>query len=113
MKLRAAVLAGVLAATTLLSAASTPKLVVLLVVDQMRADYVDRFKDEWTAGLKRLVTDGAWYSRAAYPYLTTVTCAGHATIGSGAFPHSHGVFQNVWFDRGKKGIVTCTEDANV
>ena len=113
MKLRAMVPAAMLAATTLLSAATVPKLIVLVVVDQMRADYVDRFKDEWTAGLKRLVTEGAWYSQAAYPYLTTVTCAGHATIGSGAFPHVHGVFQNVWYDRGRKALVTCTQDANV
>ena len=54
-------------------------LVVILVVDQMRADYVGRFQGNWTGGLKRMVTDGAWFSEAAYPYLTTVTCAGHAT----------------------------------
>ncbi len=68
------------------AAADPPKLAVLIVVDQMRADYVDRFQGDWTAGLKRLVTKGAWFSRAAYPYLDTVTCAGHATIGTGAFP---------------------------
>ena len=76
-----------------------PKLAVLIVVDQMRADYVDRFKGDWTGGLKRLVTQGAWFQRAAYPYLTTVTCAGHASVGTGAFPHTHGIFQNAWWDR--------------
>ena len=79
--------------------ATPPKLAVILVVDQMRADYVDRFQGEWTGGLKRMVTQGAWFQQAAYPYLTTVTCAGHATIATGSFPHRHGIFQNAWWDR--------------
>jgi predicted AlkP superfamily pyrophosphatase or phosphodiesterase len=90
-----------------------PKLAVLLVVDQMRGDYVERFGPEWTGGLHRMVSQGAWFTRAAYPYLTTVTCAGHATIGTGAFPASHGIFQNAWFDRGTNGMRLCTDDENV
>jgi predicted AlkP superfamily pyrophosphatase or phosphodiesterase len=93
-------------------AETPPKLVVLLVVDQMRADYVERFHDEWTAGLARLVTHGAWFRRAAYPYLTTVTCAGHATISSGAFPHVSGVVQNAWWDRAAGRTMSCTADPN-
>jgi len=88
-----------------------PKLVVLIVVDQMRADFVDRFHDDWSAGLKRLVDEGAWFRRAAFPYLTTVTCAGHATISTGAFPHVHGIIQNGWWDRKTGGPVTCTNDS--
>jgi len=87
-----------------------PKLAVIIVVDQMRADYVDQFNAEWTGGLKRMVTGGAWFQQAAYPYLTTVTCAGHATIATGSFPHTHGVFQNVWWDRDAKKQMTCTQD---
>ena len=56
--------------------APPPKLVVVLVVDQMRGDYVDRYGFQWTGGLRRLVDGGAWFRRAAYPYLTTVTCVG-------------------------------------
>ena len=82
--------------------ADPPKLAVILVVDQMRADYVDRFQGGWTGGLKRMVSEGAWFSEAAYPYLTTVTCAGHATISTGSFPHVHGIFQNNWWDRDLK-----------
>lgn len=92
-------------------AAAAPKLVVIIVVDQMRADYVDRFKDDWTSGLKRLITRGAWFTNAAYPYLSTVTCAGHATISTGAFPYRHGVRHNTWFDREKGKVIRCTEDA--
>jgi predicted AlkP superfamily pyrophosphatase or phosphodiesterase len=76
----------------------------------MRADYIDRFKDQWTAGLKQLLTHGAWFSNAAYPYLATVTCVGHATISTGALPHRHGVIHNTWFDRHERRIVTCTDD---
>jgi len=90
-----------------------PKLAVILVVDQMRADYVDHFQGEWTSGLKRLVTKGAWFSRAAYPYLDTVTCAGHATIGTGAYPNIHGIFQNAWIDRQSDSLTTCTQDPSV
>ena len=97
----------------LTAAESAPKLVVLVVVDQMRADYVERFQHDWTSGLKRLVTEGAWYTRAAYPYLTTVTCAGHATLGTGAYPHTHGIFANTWYDRGRKAVIPCTDDQAV
>lgn len=87
-----------------------PKLVVLIVVDQMRADYVDRFRGDWTGGLKRLLSEGAWFPRAAYPYLSTFTCAGHATISTGAFPPTSGVFQNVWWDRDTGAQMSCTAD---
>jgi predicted AlkP superfamily pyrophosphatase or phosphodiesterase len=83
---------------------------VLLVVDQMRADYVERFRGDWTAGLRRLVSDGAWFSNAAFPYLGTYTCPGHATVSTGAFPHLHGIMQNTWWDRGARKIVACTDD---
>ena len=83
---------------------------VVIVVDQMRADYVDRFRADWTAGLKRLVTDGAWFSNAAYPYLGTYTCPGHATVATGAFPHLHGIMQNQWWDRTARRLVAGTDD---
>src|SRR3984957_8468354 len=63
-----------------------PKLVVILVVDQMRADYVDRFSASWHGGLHRLVTEGVQFTNAYYPYANTVTCAGHSTISTGDFP---------------------------
>src|SRR5262245_11794059 len=66
-----------------------PKLVLLLVVDQMRGDYIDRFAGQWTGGLKRLVAEGGWFREAAYPYAATETCVGHATISTGALPTTH------------------------
>ena len=89
-----------------------PKLVVLLVVDQMRADYVEKFRGQWTGGLRRLVNEGAWFRAAAYPYAATETCVGHATISSGSFPASHGMVANAWWDREQQKGVTCTGDPN-
>src|SRR5262249_2183697 len=92
--------------------AQLPRLAVLLLVDPLRADYVDRFAADWNGGLKRLVTRGAWFRRAAYPYLNTVTCPGHATVSTGTLPNTHGVIQNVWWDRDARRQVTCTDDRN-
>ena len=87
-----------------------PKLVVLLVVDQMRADYPRMYGSQWKHGLRRLMERGAWFTQAAYPYMNTVTCPGHATIGTGSFPATHGVILNSWWDRAAGKSVSCTED---
>jgi predicted AlkP superfamily pyrophosphatase or phosphodiesterase len=90
-----------------------PKLVVMIVVDQMRGDYVDKFRGQWNAGLKRLIDEGAWFREAAYPYAATETCVGHATISTGSFPASHGMVANAWWDRDAQKMVTCTSDPKV
>src|SRR5215831_4143657 len=76
-----------------------PKLVVILVADQMRADYLTRYGAEFEHGFKTLMTRGAWYQNAAYPYFATVTCAGHTTIGTGDLPFHHGMIGNSWYHR--------------
>jgi hypothetical protein len=92
--------------------ATSPRvpLVVVLVVDQMRASYFDWYGQRFTSGFKRLTGEGVWYRRAAYPYLNTVTCAGHSTIGTGAFPYRHGMVLNAWWDRDTSRSRTCTAD---
>ena len=97
-------------ARTAAPAAIKPKLMVLISVDQMRGDYVDRFQHQWTKGLHRMVTEGAWFRQADYPYYTTVTCAGHASIGTGAVPAVHGMVANSWPDRNNSRTVSCTDD---
>jgi predicted AlkP superfamily pyrophosphatase or phosphodiesterase len=92
------------------SASGPPRLVVLLVVDQMRADYLDDYSGHFTGGIRRLMDEGAWFQRAAYPYLNTITCAGHATIGTGTFPYRHGMVLNEWYLRESGKTTTCTED---
>ncbi len=89
-----------------------PRLVVMLVVDQMRGDYVDKFQGQWTGGLKRLIEDGAWFRDAAYPYAATETCVGHSTVSTGALPATHGMVANAWWDRETQKMVTCTSDPN-
>jgi len=90
-----------------------PKLVVMLVVDQMRGDYVDKFLGQWNGGLKRLVEQGAWFDQAAFPYAATETCVGHSTISTGSFPATHGMVANAWWDRDTQKMVTCTADPKV
>src|SRR5215470_12750695 len=90
-----------------------PKLLVMIVVDQFRADYVEKFRGQWSGGLKRLVDEGAWFRAAGYPYAATETCPGHSTISTGAFPATHGMVANAWWDRETQKLVTCTADPNV
>ena len=100
------------AAAQTLKPPQRPKLVVLLIVDQMRGDYIDKFRGQWTGGLKRLVEEGAWFRDATYPYAATETCVGHATISTGALPATHGMIANAWWDRETQKMVTCTADPN-
>lgn len=88
-----------------------PTLLVLVVVDQMRADYLSRFDARFTGGFRRLATEGRVYEQAFFPYLSTVTCAGHATLGTGAWPRTHGIILNEWYRRELARVRSCTADA--
>src|SRR6185503_9960755 len=92
------------------SADRTPRLIVLVAVDQMRGDYIERFQQQWTQGLRRLIAQGAWFRQANYPYASTVTCAGHSTIGTGTIPSVHGMILNSWWDRARRKAVNCVDD---
>ena len=87
-----------------------PRLVVLLVVDQCRADYLTTYGGRWTKGLRRLIDTGAVFRQAAYPYLGTETCPGHSTIGTGTFPSTHGMVANCLYDRESGTSIVCTDD---
>lgn len=95
------------------SRAGRPKLIVILVVDQLRADYFTVYGSNFSAGLHRLLREGAWFTNAAYPYLNTVTCAGHSTIGTGSLPYRHGMVMNGWLDRESGKSPFCTDDGDV
>src|SRR5688572_20483985 len=92
------------------SRSRAPKLIVLLSIDQMRGDYIDKFQHQWSKGLKRLITEGAWLRQADYPYYNTVTCAGHASISTGTVPAIHGMVLNQWWERNNSRLVSCTDD---
>jgi predicted AlkP superfamily pyrophosphatase or phosphodiesterase len=87
------------------------KLIVLIAVDQFRADYVTTYARAWTGGLREIVTKGASFTEAAYPYGVTKTCAGHSSMGTGTLPSTHGMIDNTWFDPATRNFVNCTDDA--
>lgn len=100
-------------ASSELQAPRAPTLVVLIAVDQLRGDYLERYGTRFSGGLKRMTTGGAWFTNAAYPYLNTVTCAGHATIGTGTLPYRHGMILNQIYNRETRQLPYCTADATV
>ena len=71
-----------------------PSLILLITVDQMRADYLDRFGPELRGGLARLARGGAWFTNAHHDHAITETAPGHATLLSGRFPRSTGITAN-------------------
>ena len=76
-----------------------PRLLVVLVVDQMRADYLTRFDHLFEHGFARLRSEGARFEGAEIAHAVTMTSPGHATIATGTDPRRHGVIQNNWIDR--------------
>ena len=85
-----------------------PRLVVLLVFDQMRGDYLSRWENLYTdKGFRRLMRDGAWFDNCHYPYAHTVTGAGHASMLTGCSPEKHGIVGNEWFDRASGKEIGC------
>ncbi len=91
-------------------AADAPRLLVTVVVDQMRGDYLQQFNKHWRHGFRTLLDQGMVFENARYPYLVTVTCAGHATIGTGALPHKHGMINNTWWVRNERRLTGCSAD---
>ena len=74
--------------------AARPSLVVLITVDQLRGDYLDRFGSQLNGGLGRLSRGGAWFANAHHDHAITETAPGHATLLSGRFPRSTGITAN-------------------
>jgi predicted AlkP superfamily pyrophosphatase or phosphodiesterase len=88
-----------------------PKLVVVLVIDQFRYDYLMRYRPYFVkGGFNRLLDGGAVYTDCRYDYATTITGPGHATLLTGAYPNAHGIIENEWYDRQQKREVYCVED---
>ena len=75
-------------------AASPPSLIVLITVDQLRDDYLDRFGPQLHGGLGRLARGGAWFTNAHHDHAITETAPGHATLLSGRFPRATGIMAN-------------------
>jgi predicted AlkP superfamily pyrophosphatase or phosphodiesterase len=87
-----------------------PRLVLAIVIDQFRYDYLTRFRDDYTGGLKRLLDQGAVFTNAHYDHVPTVTAVGHSTFLSGATPALSGIVGNTWWDREAHKEVTSVSD---
>jgi predicted AlkP superfamily pyrophosphatase or phosphodiesterase len=91
-----------------------PKLVVGIVVDQMRWDFLYRYSNRYTPnGFKRLLGEGFTCENAFIPYTPTVTAAGHTCIYTGSVPAIDGIVGNNWFDQNEQRGVYCSEDKTV
>ena len=88
-----------------------PKLVVVIVIDQFRGDYLERYRDQFGEGGFRLFLDrGAYFTDCNYDYANTRTAPGHATLFTGSYTSEHGIVANEWWDPQKKKRVTSVED---
>ena len=88
-----------------------PKLVVVIVIDQFRGDYLERYRDRFGDGGFRVFLDrGAYFSDCNYDYANTRTAPGHATLFTGSYTSGHGIVANEWWDPRKKKRVTSVED---
>jgi len=88
----------------------TPRLVLVIVVDQMRGDYLERFAPLLKRGLARLLREGIVFTDTHHFHSNTETAPGHATLATGALPKRHGIVSNTWFDRERGQDVYCCGD---
>jgi predicted AlkP superfamily pyrophosphatase or phosphodiesterase len=92
---------------------SKPKLVVGIVVDQMRYDYIDRYWNKFgNGGFKRLVNEGTLFKNCHYNYVPTETAPGHASIYTGTTPSVHGIISNAWWNNDAKKSLSSVQDEN-
>jgi predicted AlkP superfamily pyrophosphatase or phosphodiesterase len=97
------------------STSSKPKLIVGIVIDQMRWDYINQFKSHFTSqqGFMRFINEGASCNNNLIPYVPTVTACGHAAVYTGSTPAIHGIAGNQWYDNYQQRTVYCVEDPTV
>jgi predicted AlkP superfamily pyrophosphatase or phosphodiesterase len=89
-----------------------PKLVVGVVVDQMRYDYLIRFSEKFgDNGFKKLINKGFHVENAHYNYIPTYTAVGHSSIFTGTTPTNHGIIGNNWYDKFLKKSIYCVDDS--
>ncbi|WP_430411947.1 alkaline phosphatase PafA [Kordia sp.] len=89
----------------------TPKLVVGIIVDQMRYDYLTQFENKYgEGGFKRMMNEGYNCKNNHYNYIPTYTGPGHASVYTGTTPENHGIIANDWYDKFAKKFVYCASD---
>lgn len=89
-----------------------PKLVIGIVIDQMRYDYLTRFSDRYGKdGFNRILKKGFSLENVHYNYIPTYTAVGHSSIYTGTTPSEHGIISNNWYDKFLKKSIYCVDDA--
>ena len=89
------------------------KLVIGIVIDQMRYDYLTRFSDRYGKdGFKRILKGGFSLENAHYNYIPTYTAVGHTSIYTGTTPSEHGIISNNWYDKFLKKSIYCVDDSS-
>ncbi|NIJ46101.1 putative AlkP superfamily pyrophosphatase or phosphodiesterase [Wenyingzhuangia heitensis] len=97
----------------ILNAQKKPKLVVGIVVDQMRYDYLLRFNDKFgSKGFNKLIENGTTYENGHYNYIPTYTAVGHTSVYTGTTPKNHGIVGNNWYDKFEQKSIYVVDDAN-
>ena len=92
----------------------SPKLVVGIVVDQMRYDYLTRFYDRFgEGGFKRMINEGFNCKNNHFNYVPTYTGPGHTSVFTGTTPQNHGIISNHWYNKFSKEMVYCASDSSV
>ena len=100
--------------STFLNAQEKPKLVVGIVVDQMKMEYLYRFANDFSDnGFKKLMNKGFTFHNMHYNYMPTYTAPGHAAIFTGALPNVNGIVGNEWFNKATGKEMYCTDDESV
>lgn len=90
-----------------------PKLILQITVDQLRGDLPFRYRERFVeGGFNYLLNKGTVYRDAHHGHANTETIVGHATLATGAYPSSHGLVGNIWYDRNENTTVYNIEDAN-
>jgi predicted AlkP superfamily pyrophosphatase or phosphodiesterase len=113
MRKRIACIVTLIVLTSLtLTATNRPKLVIFISVDQMRADYLQRFKSNFSGGLRLLMDHGTVYRNASLNYAPSETGPGHAALSTGCYPSQSGILSNDWFDPATRKDVYCVEDTS-
>lgn len=100
-----------LSAVSGMRAQQQPRLIVGIVVDQMRQDYLSRYYNQFgEGGFKRLMTQGMQFAYAHYNYIPTYTGPGHSSIYTGTTPYYHGIISNEWYDKQLRSERYCAQD---
>jgi len=105
--------------TSVLGSIKHPRFILIIMIDQFRADYLSRFESRFLpakgknghiGGFRHLMTQGAYYPQGQYDLLQSVTASGHATVLTGAYPYQSGIPNNHWYDTESKKLIYCTDD---